>query len=111
MEVNLILALLWTHWIFDFVLQTDKMALNKSTSVLALGSHCVVYTIGMAFFGVWFGIINGVAHFAIDFVTSRVTSYLWQKKDRHNFFVTIGFDQALHLTVLLYSAVYFGMTL
>jgi hypothetical protein len=48
-----------------------------------------------------FAIVNGIAHFVIDWCTSRGTSYLWKKDKRHWFFSLIGFDQALHLTVLV----------
>lgn len=96
-----IIALLWVHWFSDFVLQTDKMAMNKSTSWAWLSSHAVVYSTPLIFFGWKFAVINGVAHLAVDAVTSRWTSYLWKKGARHNFFVVIGLDQAIHVTVLV----------
>lgn len=96
----MIIALIWVHWVADFIFQTDKMALNKSTSLKWLSSHIGVYTLPLFIFGWKFALINGAAHFATDFCSSRATSYLWKKGDRHNFFVVIGLDQALHLTVL-----------
>lgn len=108
----LILVALVIHWVFDFVLQSSWMATNKSKSNVALGAHVGVYTCGMALFAliafgpmsmaaVWFTLINGGLHFLTDFCTSRMTSYLWQKKDVHNFFVVIGFDQLIHATTLI----------
>lgn len=48
--------------------------------------------------------INAIAHGTVDYVTSRVTSALWKKGDVHNFFVVIGFDQLLHVAILIYTA-------
>lgn len=96
-------AIIWIHWFGDFILQTDKMAINKSTSFRWLTSHVTVYTLPLFLFGWKFALLNGAAHFIVDFFTSRATSYLWQKGDRHNFFVVIGLDQALHMTCLIAS--------
>jgi hypothetical protein len=43
-----------------------------------------------------FGVINGALHFVVDFFTSKITSSLWGKKELHNFFAVIGFDQLIH---------------
>lgn len=97
-------ALIWVHWFSDFVLQTDKMAMNKSKSNLWLLFHVVVYTIPFLYFGVLFALINGAAHFLVDYVTSRINSRLWAAKKVHYFFVGVGIDQAIHMTILLYTA-------
>lgn len=89
------------HWIADFILQTDKMATNKSTSFRWLSSHVAAYTLCLMPFGPKFALVNGASHMVVDFFTSRATSYLWKKGDRHNFFVVIGFDQLLHALVLV----------
>ena len=91
---------IWLHFFGDFVCQTDKMALNKSKKNKWLGIHCLVYTLVMMIAGWKFALFNGVCHFIIDYITSRGTSYLWQKEERHWFFTLIGFDQAIHLTLL-----------
>ena len=107
----LILVALAIHWVFDFVLQSNWMATNKSKSNVALGAHVGIYTCGMALLAVialgptvgaiLFTLINGGLHFITDYCTSRVTSHLWQKKDVHNFFVVVGFDQLIHATTLI----------
>jgi hypothetical protein len=45
-------------------------------------------------------------HFVVDGFSSKATSYLWQKEERHWFFVVIGLDQAIHITCLLISFAY-----
>ena len=107
----LILVALAIHWVFDFVLQSNWMATNKSKSNVALGAHVGIYTCGMALLAVialgptvgaiLFTLINGAFHFGVDYCTSRVTSHLWQKTDVHNFFVVVGFDQLIHATTLI----------
>ena len=99
--VNVLIAIIFMHFFADFVLQNDKMALNKSKSNLWLGIHVLVYMIPITVFGWKFSLINGVAHFITDWFTSRGTTYLWQKKKRHEFFVLIGLDQALHMATLV----------
>lgn len=96
-----ILLVIWIHFVADFIFQTDKMALNKSTSNKWLLSHVSVYTIPLLWFGWKFALINGAAHFATDFCTSRWTSALWKKQKRHEFFIVIGLDQAIHMTTLI----------
>jgi len=101
MDIVMLLAIIWVHFFADFILQTDTMAKNKSTSNKWLASHIIVYTIPLFIFGWMFALINGVAHAITDYFTSRWTSALWQKGERHKFFVVIGLDQAIHMSTLI----------
>ncbi len=101
MTLTTIFLLIWAHWIGDFILQTDEMAMNKSTSNVWLAHHISMYMLVLFPFGFFFAIANAAAHFATDWITSRITSYLWKKNDRHNFFVVIGLDQALHMSMFI----------
>jgi hypothetical protein len=96
-----ILTLVWLHFIADFLLQTDKVAIGKSKSNKVLAYHCAIYAIPLLWFGPLFAGINGVLHFLTDWITSRWCSKLYREEKRHWFFVVIGLDQALHLTALI----------
>lgn len=114
-SIWLVLWLLFSHWIADFVFQSDRMATNKSKDVKALLSHVGVYSLVLfVTFAAWFEIpkdityrafafigLTAIFHFTTDAITSPITSYLWEKEKRHWFFVTIGFDQFLHYFQLL----------
>src|SRR3954468_4200259 len=100
-----VLWMLFSHWVADFVCQSDWMAVNKSRDIEALMLHASVYTFVLGCLNIHlsflFLVITFVAHFFTDGVTSRIASYLWEKEKRHWFFVTIGFDQLLHYAQLL----------
>lgn len=106
----MIYTIFWAHWLADFVLQTDNMAKGKSSSNLWLGKHIAAYTAALLVVLAWghsiggallYCLANGAAHFATDYVTSRITKKLWAEKQVHNFFVVIGLDQAVHMTTLV----------
>lgn len=104
-----IYMLVWMHLVADFIFQTDKMAINKSKSNLWLGFHVLVYSIPFLFFGLKFAALTYAGHFITDYISSRITSKLWHKGERHWFFVVIGIDQAVHMTCLIGAAQYLGL--
>lgn len=113
-----IFVILLTHWVADFVLQTDWQAKNKSTDNRALVDHVTTYSVCwlvpmflLFYFGPYnlvggiltafvFAILTFFCHLVTDYFTSKINSRLWAKGDVHNFFVSIGFDQVLHYTQL-----------
>ncbi len=103
MNIYLIIYLLFCHWLADFVLQSHHQATNKSKSNKVLAFHCYIYggTLGIMTLNPLFGLFNGLIHFPVDYVTSRVNARLWEKKDIHNFFVSIGFDQLIHFVTII----------
>ncbi len=111
--IDTFMALLATHFVGDFVLQTDWQAKNKSKDLGALWAHVCTYTLFLAFVaaclfgpaGIRYAIINGAAHILTDAVTSQGTAYFARKKDWHNFFVVVGFDQLIHQATLALTLV------
>lgn len=103
-----VMILIWIHFIADFVLQTREIAKGKSSNIALLGLHCLLYTIPFLCFGWKFALINGLCHFLVDFATSKATSYLWKKEKERAFFTMIGFDQAIHLTILVGLLMWIG---
>ena len=125
MEAILILS--FCHWVADFVLQSDHVAANKSRDSIVLAFHCLVYGIVLAsattclsipilpFKDSWGMVFVGVlsiyftTHFVTDYITSRINSLLWKKELRHWFFVSVGFDQWLHVVVILLISNWIGI--
>jgi hypothetical protein len=116
----MILYLSFIHWVGDFVLQTDKQAKEKSTNFLVLLAHTSTYALCIfvfvellqlvQFFGAqyWyasllFAGVQFVTHTIIDYITSRINKKLWDNKEVHTFFVSIGFDQFMHTAILFTS--------
>jgi hypothetical protein len=122
------------------VLQTHWQASNKSKRCDALAAHVLIYTsvLGVATavifqiggFAALFVAVNGILHFATDFITSRISSRLFMAQfdsvdivmpplltgpmkkrteprlmmrhdfNPHWFFVMIGVDQLIHQVTL-----------
>lgn len=94
-------SLLLTHFIGDFLLQNDWMALNKSKSWFALTIHCWLYSFVFLWIQTpWWFSVCFCTHFCTDAITSRWTSKLYQAGHRHWFFVVIGLDQLIHYFTL-----------
>jgi len=98
----IVLLLLSVHFVADFLLQNDWMAVNKSKHWGALSLHVLVYSLAFIWLGWQFALITFVLHFIIDAITSRCTRALYYPVfHRHWFFAVIGFDQLLHAYQLI----------
>ena len=101
----MIIYLLLVHWLADFVFQSNYMAQNKSKNIKALGYHSFIYTLVLfvaTIAGGWlWATVNGILHFIIDYFTSKINTSLLEEKRTHGFFVSVGFDQFLHISILL----------
>lgn len=122
-SISVLFWLLVTHWVADFVFQTDWMARNKSSSNLPLYVHVCVYSLILIPFAVsyipsyafaWFIVFNMFLHFVVDYHTSRLTSKLgaagkYGSKTVPNFgmFSIIGLDQMLHYISLVGTYYFF----
>lgn len=98
------------HWLTDFALQTDEQARGKATSMKMLLRHVFIYS-AIWLFGaaiifdsaddvMLFTAITFVCHFLTDYNTAPIVRELFEKRDYHNAFVVVGFDQFLHLCQL-----------
>lgn len=108
-NIFLVIWILLIHFIGDFVCQTDEMAINKSSSNKWLTIHVFTYTcifIAGTNCNFLFCFATFITHWLTDYCTSRWTSYLWKKEDRHNFFLVIGLDQFIHSVTLIVSGYY-----
>ena len=97
------IVILIAHFVGDFILQSEWMALNKSKRVLPLLAHGLVYSIALAIIlqnPIYAGIQGGL-HIVVDFFTSKATRWLWEKHETRLFFVVIGLDQLIHQLCLL----------
>ena len=114
-SVFVILYLLFSHWVADFLFQTTHMGTYKSKSNKVLLLHTATYTLVMFLvLGVgghlcnaefitvrflWFFPISFVAHTVQDYVTSRLTSMQFAANKYNGIdgaFTIIGIDQFLH---------------
>ncbi len=123
------LAILFiVHWAADFLLQDREMGQKKSESVRVLTKHIGVVTGALLIpamlifsnpiIGIWFCILNGLAHAVIDWniwrfykerVPKRKVAHLKDASHSHGFkfcedeefYSTIGADQCLHYLTLL----------
>jgi hypothetical protein len=114
-----IIIIILIHWVADFLLQTQKMAINKSKDNYWLFLHVLVYSliwffIGLFFFNIiivlLFSIITFICHFITDYFTSRWTSKLYKQEKYYGFpafFSVIGLDQFLHYLQLIICYEYF----
>jgi hypothetical protein len=106
---SFLLFILLIHFIADFTLQTSEQAENKSSNNLLLFYHVGTYSIAW-FIAAWmflpfpfafiFASTTFICHFLTDYVTSRLAKKFFDKKDYHNGFVVVGFDQLLHYVQL-----------
>lgn len=113
----LFIYIILIHFLADFGLQTTDQAMNKSTDVKYLLYHVLVYSLVwfiavlalreyIGFTGldcIMFSSFTFGCHFFTDFITSRIGKPFWEKKDLHNGFVVIGFDQMLHYLQLYFT--------
>lgn len=104
------------HYLGDFTLQTDVMAVGKSKSNSVLLSHVGVYSLNLLLFGViavllglvtpqyiaFWVLLNGILHFCTDWLTSRASARFQAEGRTKDFWGMIGLDQMIHsLTLLL----------
>lgn len=133
MVLHEIIIILVAHYIADFIFQSDWMAMGKSKETLPLLAHVLMYAfvVFVIMYGMfhtattiapmnlyWFALINGVLHYATDYIMSRIVSYKFKhSKPRNegdklskglnfNAFAFIGLDQLIHY-ICLFSTYFY----
>ena len=101
------IELLVVHFVGDYLLQSDYMALNKSRSWAALTAHVCVYSLCFTPWGWRFALLTWVTHFATDAVTSRLNVWLRARRERY-FYIGIGADQLTHAVTLAWTHRLYG---
>lgn len=101
-ETKILILMLFLHWFADFRLQTEEMAEKKSECGTQLFYHCSIYALVFLPFGITFSVWLFITHVLIDGTSSRITARLWEEKKIRTFFNVIGFDQFLHILVLIF---------
>jgi len=113
-----ILILLVAHFVGDFVLQFEKMATLKRKSLFWLSFHVSVYTATLFLFCLFlmdvrmaaiYAILNGIAHWIVDFFTSKINFKLSQHPKKHAFYIGLGFDQLIHQCTLIAGYLNIGL--
>lgn len=105
-DLSVLCILIVMHFFADFVLQSDSVAKNKSRKNRVLLWHVTLYSLPFLYFGWLFALVNFILHFVTDYISSKITKKLWAQKQTHWFFVTIGFDQMIHLLCLVTTYVW-----
>lgn len=112
----MITLLLVGHFVGDFLLQTRRMFAEKTTSGAMLIAHCGVYSATIVFFGCLSSLINVgdpplaflflqcfFSHIIIDYNLGRIMEKSLKQYDYSMFFGLIGFDQLIHILVIVNS--------
>lgn len=124
MSLTIILAILFIHWVADFLFQDVEWANNKSKDSYALTKHVLMYSaifttgmtiifyigdynlVGSIVLGFIFGIITYICHWWTDYFSSRVVAKKFAEKEygtpipNTGAFTVIGLDQFIHFTQL-----------
>jgi hypothetical protein len=103
-DIRALIALTAVHFLADFVLQSNWMAVNKSRRWDALFAHVLTYAgCFLVVFGWKFALITFACHLVTDYYTSRLNARNWAAQETHWFFVGVGLDQMSHVWQLLYT--------
>src|SRR5260221_14530512 len=104
------------HYIADFLFQSRMMGENKSSSLEWLLKHVIVYAtiLGLLVypffsssltFVIWI-VMNFCLHLITDFITSKISTYFYLKKNMYGFWNTIRIDQTIHIVTLYYTFIW-----
>lgn len=112
---RILIFMFFLHWVADFVLQSRRVAEEKSKHPDALFEHVGIYSLTLFAGLVWIDLLlalqlsmtNGVCHWIIDYISSKMTTHFYTYKKMHEFWITVGFDQFLHSAILITSVKFY----
>lgn len=133
LSLNVILVILMSHLISDFVLQTRNQGRKKSTNIFFLFTHVLTYSLTTTFcwwlldlsyeikniinYFLIFGAIF-ITHGITDFFTSKLSRLAYLKMQNRNkkinefwewaFWLIIGIDQTIHMISLFWIYLIFN---
>lgn len=103
-----ILLMILAHYIGDYALQTNYMAMNKGKDVYVLLSHIATWTFVIVLTGMYLGIpanfllivfVLLIPHFIMDYIKSRNLVWCREISEKQSLLV----DQVFHINqILLY---------
>jgi hypothetical protein len=120
--ITTLIVVLWLNYLTDYMLQTKKMSENKHNSVLWLLAHVSSFTLALGILVSVYNIfanaftwgnlvllilLNGLTHFIIDYISSKITAYYYKNNKLKQFIRVIGGDQTLHVTIIVLLTYYF----
>lgn len=108
-------AVMVSHYVADFLMQSQWQATNKSHNIGALTQHIYIYTLTMMLMLsslsflfqlsivslITYVLLNGALHFGTDYVTSKLSKRAFKENNIPKFWAIIGADQMAHNLCLL----------
>lgn len=104
MTISVVLLLVFLHFIGDFVLQEGIIRVYKSSNNKLLAIHCILYALPFSIISLKLALVTSFLHFLSDYTLTDLSTKFWSDRDRSKYSLLQGFDQWLHLVVLLVSA-------
>ena len=104
-----LLMIFTMHFLADFAIQTEWMALGKSKEWSPLLAHIGTYTAILLLFSslflpplvaVLWTVSNGLCHLVVDYFSSRAMRRARESGQERKFFMILGLDQMLHFWCL-----------
>ena len=118
------ISILFAHYIADFIMQPDRIARSKHDNFISLLQHAALYGCSMYLLVfipltvvlmyspisvLKYTAINTVAHLVCDFFSSKLSHKYFSKENYWAGFAVVGFDQFVHVVVLLLTFVGGGL--
>ncbi|WFD10529.1 DUF3307 domain-containing protein [Tepidibacter hydrothermalis] len=112
MNVSFFLVFILGHLVGDFVLQTNKVAIMKSTSKKGVFIHSLIVFVSQAVLlsiyginGIIASLLNFIIHYSIDSLKENINKHIKKYK-----FIIFVLDQIIHIVGIYILSLNFGLT-